>query len=94
MQQSTFVLSQVAHFVLSQHSVLHVSALQASAFVHPSHSVHSVHSVAASELLLHAHEAAANIAAAIANDINTFFIVTKIKLFLNTLFRKGMIYIL
>ncbi len=78
LQQSTLTLSQAAHLVLSQHSVL-----QESAFVQPSHSVHSVHSVAALaffELLLHAHEAAANITATIANVINTFFIVTKIKM--------------
>lgn len=74
--QSTHVLSHCAHFVESQHSV----AQHESAFSQPSHSVHSVHSVhstAFSELLLHAHEAAANMAATTANDINTFFMVTK-----------------
>jgi hypothetical protein len=47
-----------------------------------------VHSTAFSELLLHAHEAAANIAATTANDINTFFMVTKINLLNKTLFGK------
>jgi hypothetical protein len=37
-----------------------------------------ISSVAVSELLQHAHEAAANIAAAIAIAINTFFIIRSI----------------
>lgn len=75
--QSTHVLSQAAHLVLSQHSL----AQHESAFSqHSVHSVQSAHSAAFSVLLLQAHEAAANIAAATAKDINTFFMVTKIKL--------------
>lgn len=67
------MLSQAAHFVLSQHSL----AQHESAFSQDSvHSVQSVHSVAFSLLLLQAHEAAANIAAATARDINTFFMIT------------------
>ena len=67
------MLSQAAHFVLSQHSLAqHVSTFSQ----HSVHSVQSVHSAAFSVLLLQAHEAAANIATATAKDINTFFMVT------------------
>jgi hypothetical protein len=75
--QSTHVLSHCAHFVESQHSVAQHESAFSQAWSQPSHSVHST---AFSELLLHAHEAAANIAATTANDINTFFMVTKINL--------------
>jgi hypothetical protein len=78
--QSTQVLSHCAHFVESQHSFSQDASHGFSALSQPAQSAHSVaaHSPAFSELLLHAHEAAANIAAATANDINTFFIVTKV----------------
>ena len=75
--QSTHVLSHCAHFVESQHSVAQHESAFSQAWSQPSHSVHST---AFSELLLHAHEAAANIAATTANDINTFFMVTNINL--------------
>ena len=68
------MLSHCAHFVESQHSVAQHESAFSQAWSQPSHSVHST---AFSELLLHAHEAAANIAATTANDINTFFMVTK-----------------
>jgi hypothetical protein len=69
--QSTQVLSHCAHFVLSQSAHF---ALSQQDFVQAcSHSVHS----SAALLLLQAQDAAANIAATTANDINTFFIVTK-----------------
>lgn len=74
--QSTQVLSQPAHFVESQHSSVH-SFVHSSAFSHsPQHSVAAASS-AHFVLLLHAHDAARNIAVTTANDINTFFIVTK-----------------
>jgi len=75
-QSAHFVLSQSAHFVLLQSAALSQSA-------HFSESQFPQHSVAAdshSDLelqLLHAHEDAATIAAAIAKDINTFFICQK-----------------
>lgn len=75
--QSTHVLSHCAHFVESQHSVAQHESAFSQAWSQPSHSVHST---AFSELLLHAHEAAANMAATTANDINTFFMVTNINL--------------
>lgn len=68
--------------VLSQHAFPHSVALSQPAHFAESHlvsqhSVFSQHASAASdflEQLLHAHEAAANIAATIANDITIFFI--------------------
>ena len=66
---ATAVLSQEV-----QRESQHASA-QSVHSVHSSHAQHGASSAAFSELLQHAHEAAANIAAAIAIDINTFFII-------------------
>ena len=91
--QSTQVLSHCAHFVESQHSFSQEASHGFSALSQPAQSAHSVaaHSPAFSELLLHAHEAAANIAATTANDINTFFMVTKLIVLNKTLPDKGTI---
>ncbi len=80
LQQSfTEQLSQSAHFVLSHSAALSQSAhFSESQF--PQHSVAAADSHSDLELqLLHAHEDAATIAAAIAKDINTFFMVIYIK---------------
>lgn len=80
LQQSfTEQLSQSAHFVLSHSAALSQSAhFSESQF--PQHSVAAADSHSDLELqLLHAHEEAATIAAAIAKDINTFFMVIYIK---------------
>jgi hypothetical protein len=71
------VLSQPAHFTESQQDfVQHVSAC-AHSLQSPQHSVAAASTAAFSVLLLQAQEAATNIAATTANDINTFFMVTK-----------------
>jgi len=61
------VLSHAAHAVLSQQVFVESQD--------PQHSVFSAASAAFSELLQHAHEATANIAATTATDIKIFFIV-------------------
>jgi len=66
------VLSQVAHAALSQHDE------PASHPPHPPLQPAAAGSAACSELLQHAHEAIANIAATTAIAINTFFIVLSI----------------
>ena len=72
LQQSVAVESQPAHLVESQHSV------QSEHCVESQHSVCSQHGASASfGVLLQAQEAAANIAATIAKDINTFFMVNQ-----------------
>lgn len=75
-------LSQDLSHALS-HASSHVPAASqqsSAALVHPSQSAQSAHSVlshaALSEPLLHAHETAATIAAAIARVIRNFFIIT------------------
>lgn len=67
---ATAVLSQEV-----QRESQHASAQSVHSVVHSSHAQQGASSAAFSELLQHAHEAAANIAAAIAIDINTFFII-------------------
>lgn len=87
LQQSVAVESQPAHLVESQHSV------QSAHLVESQHSVCSQHGSAASAsfgVLLQAQEAAANIAATIAIDINTFFMVNHFKGLNKTLNRKNM----
>ena len=79
-QESAF--SHAAHAEESQHAV--ESAQQAveseQHFVLSSHFVHSAASAASAflQLLQHEHEAAANMAQAIAKDINNFFMVSNI----------------
>ena len=74
LQQSVAVESQPAHLVESQHSV------QSEHFVESQHSFASSQQASAFFSLLHEHATAAAIAATIANDINTFFMVTNINL--------------
>jgi len=69
-----FATNYSATAVLSQ-EVQRESQHASAQSVHSSHAQHGASSAAFSELLQHAHEAAANIAAAIAIDINTFFII-------------------
>jgi primosomal protein N'' len=78
LQQSVAVLSQHA---FSQSAHLSQSAHFVESHLVSQHSVFSQHASAASDFLqqlLHAHEAAANIAATIANDIKILFIVNQI----------------
>lgn len=78
LQQSSF-LSQSAHFVESQHSFVQHSFLSQSA-------QHSVAALSAFlQLLQHEHDAAANIAATMAIDISTFFIIVTIYWFYITI---------
>jgi hypothetical protein len=71
------VLSHPAHFSSEQPPSLEqpCASTQESFLSHPAHfsAVHSTFSAFFAESLLHAHEAAANIAAAIINEMKIFF---------------------
>jgi hypothetical protein len=73
-------LSQSAHFVWSQHFCSHSVFVSQQVFC-SQHSVFCSQQESFFELLLQQHEAVTSIAATMAIDIKTFFIVSKFKCF-------------